>query len=258
MTPAAGISFYPGRTDHERLTPFRHAFSYRIFPFLLDMDRLDETASALRFFSHNSLNLFSLHDTDHGARDGSDPCIWARKTFADAGVSLDGGSLSLLCFPRVLNYAFNPLSVWFGRGPSGELRGLIYEVHNTFGHAHSYVAPALREGPQHHRTEKVFHVSPFFPVAGDYDFDLKGPDDRFTLAIRKTLETGHSLTATMSLRHQPVTDSLLLSRFARTPFMTIGVITAIHWQALKLKLKGARYHSPPEPPSKPTLANPRG
>ena len=120
MTPAPGISFYPGRTDHERLTPFRHAFSYRIFPFLLDMDRLDETASALRFFSHNGLNLFSLHDTDHGACDGSDPRIWARKTFADAGVNLNGGALSLLCFPRVLNYAFNPLSVWFGRGPSGE------------------------------------------------------------------------------------------------------------------------------------------
>lgn len=251
------ISLYPGRTAHERTTPFRHRFSYRIFPFLFDMEQLEDAASHFRFFSHNRLNLFSLHDRDYGPRDGSDPRRWARETFSGAGIDMEDGSLSLLSFPRVLNYAFNPLSVWFGYGPDGDLRGLIYEVHNTFGQHHAYVAPVMKKGMQRHVTDKVFYVSPFFPMAGEYQFDLKGPDERFHLVINKILENGRSLTATMSLKRHPASDDALLGRFLKTPFMTLSVITAIYWQALKLKLKGARYHSPPEPPPAPTKAHPR-
>lgn len=257
MTALPGISLYPGRTVHQRFTPFVHRLAYPIAPFLFDLDRLDETARRSRWFSRNRFNMFSFHDRDHGRRDGSDPQDWARETLSGAGVDLDGGRLSLLCFPRVLNYVFNPLSLWFGYGPEDHLRGLIYEVHNTFGQAHAYVAPVTSSGRQHHETDKVFHVSPFFPVAGEYAFDLTPPGEKFTVSIKKTLDGQPSLTATMALRREPATDAALLSRFARTPFMTFGVITAIHWEALKLKLKGARYHSPPEPPARPTLANPR-
>jgi len=242
---------------HERLVPFRHRFDYPIAPFLFDMDRLGEAARRFRFFSHNGLNLFSLHDRDFGAQDGSDPRNWARRALRSAGVELDGGALRLLCFPRVLNYAFNPLSIWFGHGPDGALRGLVYEVHNTFGGSHAYVAPATPDGVQRHRADKVFHVSPFFPLAGEYAFELRGPGPRFDVAIRKTLEDGRSLTATMSLKRREATDRALLARFLRTPFMTVGVISAIHWEALKLKLKGARYHSPAESPARPTVAAPR-
>ncbi len=257
MTPLPGISLYPGRTVHQRFTPFEHRLVYPITPFLFDLERLDAAAEQSRWFSRNRFNLFSFHDRDYGRRDGSDPQIWARETLSGAGVDLEGGRLSLLCFPHVLNYVFNPLSLWFGYGPDGDLRGLIYEVHNTFGQAHSYVAPVIESGRQQHQSEKVFHVSPFFPVAGEYAFDLTPPGEKLSVSIQKTLDGQPSLTAAMALRRHPATDTALLKRFARTPFMTVGVITAIHWEALKLKLKGARYHSPPEPPARATLANPK-
>jgi len=252
-----GLAIYSGRTLHARYQPFEHSFKYRIAPFLFEADALERSASDLSYFSLNKLNLFSLWFKDFGARDGSDPRIWARETFAGAGIDLAGGGLRLLALPRLVGYAFNPISVWFGLGPDGDPRGVIYEVHNTFSQAHAYVAPLEPSGKHEHASPKAFHVSPFFPVAGDYDFTLIPPGARFDLAIRKSMNGAPALLATMSLKRQPITDRALLAQALKTPFMTLGVTAAIHWQALKLWLKGARYHSPPEPPAEPSLARPR-
>ncbi len=138
-TPESAVYF--GHVMHARLRPFRHRFVYRVFSLLLDIDRLDEFGKKLRFFSHNRFNLFSLHDRDHGAR--TDDCLrdWVRAELADAGLEPPDGRYFMLCFPRVLGFVFNPLTVFFCFTESGALRALIYEVRNTFGDKHPYVIP---------------------------------------------------------------------------------------------------------------------
>src|SRR6202008_4386235 len=120
-------------------------------------------------FSVGRGNAISFHATDHGARNASVPLrLWAEARYAEAGIRLDGGAIRLITFPRVLGYGFAPISLWFGHGPGGELRGVIYEVHNTFGETHSYVSAF--DTDVRPEVDKEFHVSPFFDVSGRYRF----------------------------------------------------------------------------------------
>lgn len=247
---------YPGATAHLRLQPFERSFRYRIASLLIDIERLDEAARASRLFSVNRFNLFSFHERDHGRRDGSSLREWAQEAFATAGVDLDGGAIRLLCFPRVLGYVFNPLSLWFGYGPDGALRGVIYAVRNTFDGAHAYVAAAQETDTHRHWAEKVFHVSPFFPSSGRYDFTLNPPGERFTLKIDYAIDGERQFIATQSGRARTLSSRSLLSLFFSMPLMTLKVIGAIHWEALLIWRRGAKYRSPPEEPAPVSLAHP--
>lgn len=247
--PHSAVSLYTGQTLHERFAPFRHGFRYRLLSILIDLDRLDEAGTASRLFSVERFNLFSFFRRDHGPRDGSSLRDWARARLAETGVEAESLRIRLLCFPRVLGYVFNPLSVYFAedRG-TGELKGVIYQVHNTFGDAHAYAGPAEETaGPVMQSTDKVFHVSPFFDLAGRYDFTLRSPGERFSLVIRKMRESGPDLLATMAMKRRAFTSATLARAFAALPFSTLQAIFGIHFQALRLVLKGARYHSRPEP-----------
>lgn len=237
---------YTGRTVHERKAP-RHRFSYRIALMLIDLDRLDEAGRQSRLFSVEGFNLFSFRETDHGPRDGSSLSDWAHARFAEAGIETAGARITLLCSPRVLGFVFNPISIYFAQ--IGErLLGVIYQVHNTFGDGHAYVVPAGTGPRQLQSADKVFHVSPFFDVAGRYDFVLRRPDERFKLVIRKEGSDGTDFLATMALQRSAMTTGNLARLFALQPFSTMKTVAAIHFQALRLWLKGARYHSRPEPP----------
>ena len=241
--PAPGL--YTGRTVHVRFKPFEHRLSYGIFQLLVDIDQVSTDTATLRWLSHNRPGWMSFHDRDHGPRDGSNLRDWAEDRFASAGIALDGGPIRLLCFPRVLGYVFNPLSVWFGYRPDGTMAGVLYEVNNTFGEAHTYVAPASGAPVEQQEADKVFHVSPFFDVSGRYRFTLRGPGDVLTLTIDKFAGQVRDHVATLKAKAQPLTDSALRRAFWSLPLLTLKVITAIHWEALKLLIKGARYHHKP-------------
>lgn len=251
------ITLYRGHTVHERRAPFLHRFRYPIASILIDLDRLGETGGAARLFSVERFNLFSFRERDHGPRDGSSLADWARKRFAEAGVEIGAARVSLLCFPRVLGYVFNPLSLYLAETEDGALRGVIYQVHNTFGEAHAYVGPAEAApgAPCRQEADKVFHVSPFFDRAGRYDFILRAPRERFSLVIKKQREAGPDLLATMSMTREPLSNGALLRLFAGLPFSTLQAIFGIHWQALRLVLKGARYH--PKPIQNPPVSRAR-
>lgn len=236
-----------GVTTHVRYAPFKRRFAYPLAQILIDIDRVDEVARDCRFLGHNRFNLFSFHDRDHGDRSGAPLRAWAEARFADAGVALDGGRIELLCFPRVLGYVFNPLSVFFGYGPGGDLRGVVYEVNNTFGETHAYVA-RLDANAAPHTTRKRFHVSPFIGVEGDYRFTLQAPTDTFKLGIENLVGGKRTHFATIAARRATLNDAWILRTFARLPFATLQVIFGIHWQALKLWMRGATYHSKPAPP----------
>ena len=247
MTQAAEL--FIGRTVHERRAPFVHRFNYRIASLMVDLDRLGEAAGLSRLFSVNHFNLYSFFERDHGARDGSSLKDWALARFSEAGIAVTGCRIRLLCAPRVLNYVFNPLSVYFAEAPGdGALKGVIYQVHNTFGDAHAYVAPCEGGPAERQSADKVFHVSPFFDVEGRYEFTLRKPDDQFRLSIFKQRETGPDFMATMALNRQGLTSATLTRLFISQPFSTLKTISAIHFEALRLWIKGARYHPRPEPP----------
>ncbi len=255
MTAPADL--YIGRTVHERRQPFSHRFNYRIASLMIDLERLSDAARLSRLFSVERFNVYSFFERDHGARDGSALIDWARARFDNAGVAIGDARVRLLCAPRVLGYVFNPLSIYFAEDrDTNALKGVIYQVHNTFGDAHAYVAPCSGDRAEHQAADKVFHVSPFFDVGGRYEFTLRAPDARFKLSIFKERPNGSDFMATMAMNRVDLTTQTLASLFASQPFSTLKTISAIHIEALKLLIKGAKYHSRPEPPVEASLARP--
>src|SRR5882724_11423333 len=141
MSEPAPAALYFGDVMHARLKPFGHRFSYRVMSLLIDLDRLGEADRLSKLFGVNRRALYSLQEKDHGTRDGSPLRAFAARTAAARGIDLCGGSVSLLCYPRLFGHAFNPLSVYFCKNAGGELVLMIYEVRNTFGEMHHYVLP---------------------------------------------------------------------------------------------------------------------
>lgn len=132
MKRGAPLTFYQGRTVHRRETPFRRAFSYPVAMIGVDIDRLQETERNLRLFSVDRFNAIAFFRRDHGLRrEGVDLRSWAEARLSAAGVELEGGAIELITFPRVLGVGFSPISLWLAHGPEGDLRGALYEVHNT-------------------------------------------------------------------------------------------------------------------------------
>lgn len=244
MSPPARLWF--GTTTHVREKPFRRSFKHRIAMLELDIDRLAEAGQLSPLFSVGKGAAISFRETDNGARNSSVPLrVWAEARLAEAGVGLDGGMIRLVTFPRVLGYGFAPISIWYGHGPAGELRGVIYEVHNTFGETHSYVT-AYGGADARERAEKAFHVSPFLDVNGQYRFSLRPEDDFMGLTVENIGADGRHHIASLAVQPADLTTAAILKWLVRMPISGLGVMIAIHWQALRLLLKGARYRDKPE------------
>ena len=174
MTLASAL--YVGSVFHRRLTLRPHRFRYRLYWLLLDLDELPRLDAELSLFAHNRRGLFSLHDRDHGDGSATPLRAQAEALLAANGVDLKGGAIRLLCMPRTLGFAFNPLSVYFCYAKGGALAALIYEVHNTFGERHSYVLPAAQApGEARQSCAKAFFVSPFLPMGLRYEFRVAPP-----------------------------------------------------------------------------------
>lgn len=246
-TPA--LALFEGMTVHCRYAPFRRRFQFNLAQILIDVDRIGQAARGLRLFSYNRPNLVSFYDRDHGDRSGAPLRDWAEAKFKSGGVALEGGAIQLLCFPRMFGYVFNPISVFFGYGPDGVLRGLIYEVNNTFGESHSYVARVEDGRAAPHRAAKAFHVSPFFGVEGDYTFRLKPPGENLLLTIENRVTGARTHFATLAAKKAVLSDSRLAKICLAMPFMTLAVVAGIHWHALFIWMRGARYHPKPAPPA---------
>lgn len=245
---------YFGRVMHKRLRPFSHRFSYRSFSMLIDLDELGYLNQTLRFFSHNHPNIFSFFDRDHGERDGTSPRAWLDERLAEQGIALDGGQVQILCMPRILGYVFNPLSIWFCRDQAGDMKAIVYEVRNTFGEKHSYVEAVdanWTEGDALIQScDKAFFVSPFIDMKARYNFRLKIPAQTLSVVIRQQVPEGELLVATQNGKRTNLTSFSLLSTLVRYPLMTFKVTGAIHWEALRLWLKGARFKQRPDAQTK--------
>lgn len=238
-----------GVTFHGRRGAVRHAFRYGVDYVLLDAE--DETLRAPRLFSRNARNLFSVLDRDHGGKRGAGRgAEWVRELLAEQGLDKADGSVRLLTQPRVLGMEFNPVSFWLCFGADGSLRAVIAEVNNTFGDRHNYLCAHPDQRPiapsDRLRARKVFHVSPFQRIAGGYAFRFDIGAERLGIWIDFS-DGAEGLCATLTGPRKPLTNRGILSACLRRPFGALRVLGLIHWQALRLALKGARYraHTPP-------------
>lgn len=247
-------ALYLGRVTHVRRFPRRHGFAYGVWYLLVDLDELPELDRRIPGFTVDRPGPVSFRTRDHGPRDGSPLRPWIEGHLAGAGIDLEGGAIRILCFPRVLGCVFNPLSVWFCHHRDGTLRAIAYEVANTFGGRHTYLAPVdppLAAGASaRHRFDKELFVSPFIDRAARYDFTARTPDERVSVVVRESVAQGHVLTATLSAARVPLTGTTLARAFFGYPLVTVKVIAGIHWEALKLWRKGAPYrrHEPTSAP----------
>jgi DUF1365 family protein len=239
-------SLYAGRVAHLRHTPFRHRFDYRIYMLAVDLDRLDEVARGSRLFSHNRAGLISLQDKDHGFRDGRPLRAYAEAALATQDLARFASRIVFVTMPRLFGYAFNPISFYFCHDAGGRLGAVLHQVKNTFGDQVGYLMPVLGDGPIRQSAAKRMHVSPFFDMQGGYRFALTPPGEKLTVSIQYGAGGSKRMTATMALRGKPFTDASILRLLAEMPLAPMKVMTAIHWQALKLFLRGAKFHNVPE------------
>jgi len=250
--PALASRLYLGRVSHQRLRAAAHRFAYRVFSLYLDLDELPQLHRRLHLFSYNRWNILSFQDRDHGARDGMPLRPWIESQMRAARLDGSPGPIRILCFPRLLGYVFNPLSVWFIHGADHRLNAILYEVSNTFGEHHCYLLPvgaAHRPGDvikQHCR--KALHVSPFIGMDARYEFRLHEPDRRLRIGIVERDADGVVMSATHRAAAAELSDRTLVAALVANPLMTMKVIAAIHWQALRLWLKGVQLQRRPMPP----------
>jgi len=229
-------ALYRGVVAHKRLRPKRHKLSYRVFTLLLDLDELPTLS--LRLLGINRPGVMSFRETDHG--DGGPLRPWVARRLAEAGFTADG-PIRVLCYPRILGYVFNPLTVFYCHNGDGSLAAIIYEVHNTHGERHAYVLPG-GEGVVQHSCAKEFFVSPFMPMDCVYNFTIGAPDEAVSVNIVEKDGEGVLLTASFVGQREELTDRAIAGALLAHPLMTLKVTAAIHWEAVKLLLKGLRVY----------------
>lgn len=237
-------SLYCGTVFHKRLRPKPHKLRYRVFSLLLDLDELPDLDRRFRLFGYNRFAPLAFHDADHGAADGSPLRPWVEQRLDEAGLNPDGGPIRLLCYPRIFGYVFNPLSVYFCYRRDGGLTAILYEVCNTFGERHTYVIPAPDSpaGIVSQRCRKALYVSPFIGMEAEYQFRIRPPGGDVAVIIHEGDSGGPLLIASFHGERTPITGTALASILARFPLLTLKVMAAIHWEALRLWLKGTRPH----------------
>lgn len=242
---------YPGRVSHTRLRPVLHRLSYSVFAVLFDCGKLDALQRRLKVFSRNRFNLFGLYDKDHG--DGSPLEEYARELVAGTPEGERAVRFMMLCYPRILGYTFNPLTVYYGLDSQDEVCVVIYEVNNTFGERKTYVLPASRpeSGVIAQSCAKELYVSPFNTPSGTYQFHLTPPEEGLTVGVALRDEAGPLLKAYFRGQRQELTDAALVKALACTGWMTVKVFAAIHFEAAKLWLKGLRLKPRPPAPEAP-------
>jgi uncharacterized protein len=260
--PTAAFGF--GQTRHARQWPAVNAFAIGSAFVRLPMRHLASQAPQRlgTLFGVNLVSPIGFRDRDHGLRSAEhgSALAWVDGILHSHGISDASGETWLHTFPRVLGYAFKPVSFWFCHTQSGALRAVLAEVHNTFGEQHCYLL-AHTDGSFLHNGQaisarKVFHVSPFFPVRGDYQFRWLVSDAHSVIridyydALHKPNAT-HEVTLSTSIsgEHRPMTALACLGALLAYPAQAFSVVARIHWQALKLWFKRATFHRKPKPPA---------
>lgn len=242
--------FADARIFHARLRPHGLNFQYSMLVIYVDIDQADD-ARHTTLFSIGGIRFLGFSRHDHGPRDGSPLRPYIDRLHHEAGLVRPAGVM-LVCFPRILGFVFNPIATYVGTDAKGRATSVVYEVRNTFGEHHTYLLPLAEAEDGNiaaHETDKLFYVSPFMDMPMRYRFRLSPPrGGAFALKIIERDRQDVVLTALIQARAFEATTAALVSRLLRTPLLGLKVLAAIHWQALRLWLRGHRIRPRPNPP----------
>ncbi len=239
---------YFGEVVHRRHTPHRHYLRYRVCYLLLDLDEVDSLTHACKLLSRNRFNIFSFHDCDHGDGSSTPLRMQLESHLAAAGIAPPGGPIRVLTLPRILGYVFNPISTYFCYRRDGDLAAILYEVTNTFRQRHFYASAVCSQNMPRHRFRKALYVSPFLSMGMTYSFRVVPPNEHLALSVTCSDDVQPILFTSLLARRRPLNDGFLFRALLLYPMLTVKVMTGIHWEALRLWLKGIRVMQRPLPP----------
>lgn len=239
---------------HKRFLPKINCFNYQLFYLMLPLKCIEDKSIANKI-AFNKFGLHSFYEKDHGFRDNRSLRSWALHIHQTNNIAMPA-EITLICLPRVLGYVFNPVSFWIGTDEQQNITSIIYEVNNTFGETHSYICSAdnlnsagwLKAGKQ-------LHVSPFFPVSGHYEFNIQFSKYQSKILINYFQAAELKLATSLCSSHTKLNRKVLNSSLLKNPLMAIKVIGLIHYQAIKLLIKKAKFHKQPKPPETSSTAS---
>ena len=232
---------YNGNVIHKRFKPKEHIFKYKVFSLLIDLSELSILEKELKLFSYNKFNILSFYDIDHGPRDGTSLTAWVKENLSKNNINNEAITIKLLCYPRIWGYVFNPLSVFFVYDKNLNLIAILYEVKNTFGEQHTYIFKIEKNSQLfEHSCKKKFHVSPFIEIDCTYFFKILKPEKKLSIVINQNDNKGKLLFATQDGEKKDLNTKNLAVSYLSHPLMSFKIIGAIHFEALKLWLKGVK------------------
>ena len=232
---------YNGKVIHKRFKPKIHFFKYKVFSLLLDLDEIDTIDNKINLFSYNKFNLISFYDRDHGDRDGSSIKDWVIENLKLNNIQHKDMKIKILCYPRILGYVFNPLSIFFVYDNNSSLISILYEVKNTFGEQHTYIFRIDSNSDLiQNNCNKKFYVSPFMDLNSKYYFKISNPMEKLSVVIDQRDNEGKLLFASQDGIRTTFTTKNLILAYLKNPLMTIKIISAIHYEAFRLWLKGIK------------------
>ena len=235
-------SIYTGTVIHKRFKPKKHSFNYKVFSLLIDLSELDILDKNLKLFSYNKFNIISFYNKDHGPRDGSSLKNWVIENLKKNNLEFNDVQIKLLCYPRILGYVFNPLSVFYVFDKNQKLISILYEVKNTFGEQHTYIFKSYKDQNLiQHVCKKKFHVSPFIEMDCVYFFRLLKPGNKISVIIDQNDKDGKILYASQDGIKSELNNNTLIKAYLKHPLMTFKIILAIHFEAFKLWTKGIKF-----------------
>ena len=235
-------AIYNGQVIHKRFKPKVHYFRYNVFSLLIDLSELETIDKEISFFSLNKFNLISFFEKDHGERDGSSLINWVNKNLEKKNIPTQDIKIKILCYPRILGFVFNPLSVFYVYNLQNKLISILYEVKNTFGEQHTYIFKITKdENLVQTKCAKKFHVSPFIEMDCNYFFRLLKPGDKISVIIDQYDKEDKILFASQDGIRTEFNSKELIKSYLKHPLMTFKIIIAIHYEAFKLWLKGIKF-----------------
>ena len=232
-----------GTVRHRRLRPTPYDLDHDVFYFAIDLDEIDEVARRSRLVSRNGHNVFEFRDADHLLAPTPDlrRSVWDH--LRASGFQPDGWRVTLVTSLRTLGYVFNPASFYLCRDGAGDLAAVIVEVHNAHRERHLYTLQPLATPAAHvAKMDKAFYVSPFIEMDARYTVRVQDRPGTLRIVIDETTDGRPLLQASMVLRRLPLTDRALAKLFLRHPFLTHRTTGLIHWHALRMWLRGFRFH----------------
>ena len=232
---------YIGKVIHRRFKPKNHHFKYKVFSLLIDLDDLEEINNKMTMFSYNKFNIISFFDKDHGARDGTSLKNWVKQNLDNIGIDESEVKIKLLCYPRIFGYVFNPLSIFFVFDKYSSLIAIMYEVKNTFDEQHTYIFKTKDNNLIKNHCDKKFHVSPFMDLNSTYNFKILKPGNKLSVIIDQRDCEGKLLFASQDGEKIELNTKNLLISYLKHPLMTFKIISAIHFEALRLWVKRIKF-----------------